>query len=166
MRELHLLVKIRISKLTTEWYGNRSYRQNIQQQRELDCQEKSSEFMISKKRGIFTKHTKSIKIRSLYMCYHSEQCAFTHPKPVLQNELIIRSLTSIIDLIFLAVAEYILHQFWRYLHLLFFFKNGPWGCGCIDLGSGISISGLYSLLGSIPGGKSDNGESKPNTANK
>lgn len=45
------------------------------------------------------------------MCYHSEQCAFTHPKPVLQNELIIRSLTSIIDLIFLAVADYILHQF-------------------------------------------------------
>lgn len=33
----------------------------------------------------------------------------------------------------------------------------------MPLGSGISISGLYSLPGSMPGGKSDNGESNPNT---
>lgn len=50
-----------------------------------------------------------------------------------------------------------------YLHLFFFFKYGPCGCGCIALGSGISISGLYNLPGSMPGGKSDNGESNPNT---
>lgn len=47
--------------------------------------------------------------------------------------------------------------------MLFFFKYGPCGCGCIERGSDISISGLYNLPGSIPGGNSDNGESKPNT---
>lgn len=54
--------------------------------------------------------------------------------------------------------------FFVYLHLFFFFKYGPCGCGCIDRGSDISINGLYNLPGSIPGGNSDNGESRPNTA--
>lgn len=49
------------------------------------------------------------------------------------------------------------------LHLFFFLRNGPWWWGCIPRGSGISISGLYNLLGSIPGGKRPSGESNPNT---
>lgn len=50
------------------------------------------------------------------------------------------------------------------LHFFLTLENmwGSWGGA---RGSGISISGLYNFPGSIPGGKSPNPESSPNTEN-
>lgn len=48
------------------------------------------------------------------------------------------------------------------MYLLFFFKNAGGSFGR-PRGSDISINGLYSFPGSIPGGKRPNDVSKPNT---